>query len=289
MSSPFAAHKRQALVRVIVGAALVVSGVQVEEQVFSFCMVLIGVFFCASALTRLIRIKAAEARPEWYQAYSEAKQSTLPRQLFSLLLSVAEVDGRAGEQERALVRRFLLERFRDPQTVADLSSWNSSVGGDDIHALATSLKRTLSPGERETVFFWCCQITFVDRTFESQEHQALQDVSRGLGIPAQHARLIFHHAKARFLNAGERSGSTGGSRPNQGPSIDPTRSAALKALGLEPDASTEDVRKRHRELVKLFHPDAHTHLGPVAAEEAEKRFREIQSAYEALLPSTKTS
>ncbi len=38
----------------------------------------------------------------------------------------------------------------------------------------------------------------------------------------------------------------------------------------------------HRQLVKQFHPDKHAHLGPVAAKEAEERFREVQSAYELL-------
>lgn len=291
MTSPFAVHKQRAMIRVVVGAVIVVLGVQAQGQIASFFFVLGGVYLCATALTRLIRIKAVESQPEWYQAYAEFSRATLPRQLFALLLAVAEVDGQAGEQERALVRRFLLERFRDPQTVADLSNWQASSGvSTQINALATSLRKILNPGERETVFFWCCQITFADRKFETEEHRALQEVARGLGIPSQHARLVFHHAKARFLNAGEREGTRPGrAGPDHGPTLDPTRAGALAALGLEPDASTQEIRKRHRQLVKRFHPDAHTHLGPVAAEEAEKRFREIQSAYEALLGGTKVS
>ena len=65
------------------------------------------------------------------------------------------------------------------------------------------------------------------------------------------------------------------------PSGDP-RKRALDTLGLEENASPQDIRARHRELVKRHHPDAHVHLGPVAAEEAAARFREIQEAYEML-------
>ena len=157
-----------------------------------------------------------------------------------------------------------------------------------ISALATSLRRVLNARERETVFFWCCQVTFADKRFQQGEQDALQKVARGLTIPAHHARLLFHHAKARFLNEGERAGTggsqqSGWSRPT---GVDNTRRRALQTLGLDESATAAQIRKRHRELVKRHHPDAHTHLGPIAAEDAAARFREIQEAYEALQSGT---
>lgn len=285
MTSPFWEHKRQAGLRVFFGAALIVIGVQMRTPFAGFFLVLAGVYMCAGALTRLIRIQAIESRPEWYRAYTEFNRATLPRQLFYLLLSVAEVDGRAGDKERAVVRQFLLERFSDPATIADLSNWEAAgVPRGQISALATSLRRVLNARERETVFFWCCQVTFADQQFQQGEHEALQQVARGLGIPAQHARLLFHHAKARFLGEGERRAGSGQSSSSWGRpgGTSTARSRAFQILGLEEGATPEQIRKRHRELVKRHHPDAHSHLGPLAAEDAAKRFREIQAAYEAL-------
>ncbi|XP_061871321.1 dnaJ homolog subfamily C member 22 [Colius striatus] len=54
---------------------------------------------------------------------------------------------------------------------------------------------------------------------------------------------------------------------------------AYKVLGLPAGSSTEDVHRSYRELVKLWHPDHNRHR----AEEAEKRFIELQEAYEELL------
>jgi curved DNA-binding protein CbpA len=59
--------------------------------------------------------------------------------------------------------------------------------------------------------------------------------------------------------------------------------AALATLGLPADATPEQIRKRHRELVRRFHPDAQPNLGPVAQREATERFTAIQRAYETLL------
>ena len=53
-------------------------------------------------------------------------------------------------------------------------------------------------------------------------------------------------------------------------------------IGLPPDASPEQIRRRHRELVRKFHPDAQPNLGPVAQKEATERFQAIQRAYELL-------
>ena len=58
------------------------------------------------------------------------------------------------------------------------------------------------------------------------------------------------------------------------------RLSFLESLEEEAKELKDEIRSRHRELVKVHHPDAHAHLGPVAAQEATERFREIQSAYE---------
>ncbi|XP_032994683.1 dnaJ homolog subfamily C member 22 [Lacerta agilis] len=53
---------------------------------------------------------------------------------------------------------------------------------------------------------------------------------------------------------------------------------AFKVLGIHGDATPEEIHKSYRELVKLWHPDHNRHR----AEEAERRFIEVQAAYELL-------
>jgi curved DNA-binding protein CbpA len=55
------------------------------------------------------------------------------------------------------------------------------------------------------------------------------------------------------------------------------RGSAYKLFGLSPGASEEEIRKRYRELVKKFHPDVNKDAN------AEKKFIEIQTAYEELM------
>jgi DnaJ-domain-containing protein 1 len=283
MSSEFAIHKLRAGLLAIFGLAMLAAATAVPARNLAFVVGVVGVYCAGRGLTRLIRIQAVEQNMEWVRAYNEFRHASLPRRVFLLLLAVAEIDGAAADEEREMVRRFVLERFTDPLTTTDLlASEPRHVAADQIGTLASALRRMLSPAERETIFHWACQITFADRVFKPQEQAALQAVARGLGIRAQHARIIFHHAKARFLNRDEASGP----RPDPArarPWVSSERQRALATLGLDETADVNQIRRRHRELAKRYHPDAHTHLGPIAAEEASKRFREIQTAYELLV------
>lgn len=54
-------------------------------------------------------------------------------------------------------------------------------------------------------------------------------------------------------------------------------------LGVRSDASPEEIKKAYRQLVSKYHPDKVGHLGDEFKELAERRFKEIQSAYNTLM------
>lgn len=51
-----------------------------------------------------------------------------------------------------------------------------------------------------------------------------------------------------------------------------------KILGVDRNASQEEIKKAYRQKVKEWHPDRHREN----KEEAERKFKEIQEAYEVL-------
>ncbi len=258
------------------------------------CLVLAGIvgfalWLSARNVIQLIRAAAMEhehssqVREEFRRQFHRA--TTLPRQVFMLLLGVAEVDGASDRQERELVRQFVLQRFTSPVDANDLRVWEAArVPREQLPNLAAVMRGMLSNSECDTVFAWCCLVAFADGSFNPEEHMALQEIARGFGMEPYHARRIFHHARQSHLRGAtgadfDRQGAPGGSQPRGAVS---GRLQALAVLGLEEGTTAEEIRSRHRELVKRYHPDKHVHLGPVAAKEAEERFREVQAAYEVL-------
>ena len=57
-----------------------------------------------------------------------------------------------------------------------------------------------------------------------------------------------------------------------------------KILGIHRNASAEEIRKAYRQLANKYHPDKVSHLGDEFRELAERRFKEIQRAYQELKP-----
>lgn len=53
-----------------------------------------------------------------------------------------------------------------------------------------------------------------------------------------------------------------------------------EVLGIAPTAKKEEIQSAYRKLVSQYHPDKVAHLGKEFQELAERRFKEIQAAYE---------
>lgn len=182
-----------------------------------------------------------------------------------LLRAVVRADDVVTEEEQALLRSFLGERFGpDFAFQGAFGGDPPQPGGSDLKELASQLASSLSRSECETVLDWCCQLASADGRVTEVEVAHLEPIARGLGLAQR--ELLRLLARDRRANSSE-----GGEPPLMG-----------EVLGLPPGATQEAIHARYRELVREFHPDRHEHLGEQAAREAEARFLEIRRAYEAL-------
>ncbi|MFN6193336.1 MAG: TerB family tellurite resistance protein [Planctomycetota bacterium] len=265
----------------------------------SVLVAFVGFRVALAAAAPMARLVALQRRA--HTAWSDAARNTfvrasLPRRIYYLLASVAAADGPMSAAERQAIRHFVLERFADPVQAADLRDWEAQpFPVDDRTGLAARIAMGLEQPELDSLFCWCCFVAFADGRYNDAENDALRQVAAGLGLGAARARMLFQLARAQQLR-GERAGdgrSNGrnddgrrGGRSGSGPATAPppadARRRALDELGLPVDATPAQIRKRHRELVRKFHPDAQPHLGPVAQREATERFTAIQRAYETL-------
>lgn len=240
----------------------------------------LGFYLALSSITPIVRLLTLESRTRraWSEAATEAfARASLPRRIYYLLAAVAEVDGPMSAAERETVRQFVRERFFGTESAEELRLWETHpLRVDDRTGLAARIAFGLDETELDSLFCWCCLVAFADRNYREPEHRALQEVAKGLGLPAARARMLFHLAKAQHLRGESRERTT---RATDGMS---DKARALSVLGLPADANQETIRRRHRELVRRFHPDTQPHLGPVAQREATERFQEIQRAYETL-------
>ena len=269
--------------------------------VVDFAIGLLGfaiAFLSVSPLVRSFSVQHKLGAAWGKDASSSFLRATIEEQVACLLLGVAAADGAPGERERKLVRQFLLARFPSDQTRAQIDHLLATTKPpNDLELLAKALALRLADNECATLYSWCCLVAFADGHLHPHEARVLQAIARGFAIPPRHAQFLFEYAQnsaraardqdawrdAQDSTGSQRQGSQHGRRaaPTQRDYGTP-RERALQTLGLPADATKEQIRQRHRELVRKFHPDAHQRLGPVAQQEAAERFKAIQRAYEEL-------
>ncbi len=75
----------------------------------------------------------------------------------------------------------------------------------------------------------------------------------------------------------EREQTSGGPREQESP-----QKNAYAVLGVGRDASPEEIKQAFRRLANKYHPDKVSHMGDEFRELAERRFKEIQEAYQKL-------
>lgn len=77
-------------------------------------------------------------------------------------------------------------------------------------------------------------------------------------------------------------GAQAGSGPNQGDAPSQPRDP-YQTLEVSPDAPLEEIRSRYRELLLRYHPDRVQHLGKEFQELADRRTKELNAAFAAVL------
>ena len=117
----------------------------------------------------------------------------------------------------------------------------------------------------------------------------LPDALLGLG---QLDDLLVAYLAWRFFFASrpDRSGSAPGDRGSHAERERPAHNAngpqsPHDILGVPKNASRDEIKAAYRKRVNQYHPDKVAHLGEEFQHLAEKRFKEIQQAFDALMQS----
>ena len=194
---------------------------------------------------------------------NETFGNTEPKRDFNVTLlvlsaAVMKADGNVKRSELDYVKRFFVQNFGQERAENYIKMLREILQKDyNIYEVSQQVGRYMDYSTRLQLLHYLFGIAESDGVVSPQELSVINTISDYMGI----TNSDFASVKAMFIKETD---------------------SAYKILGIEPSATDEEVKKAYREMAKKNHPDLVSNLGDEVRKAAEKKFQEINGAYETI-------
>lgn len=213
-------------------------------------------------------------RPKPRSDRERTSEGDLHMALLVLIAAVMKADGRVTHSELDYVKAFLRKNYSEKKSLELLSALRDILKQDiPLVQVCRQVKDNTDYTTRYHMFDFLVGLAAADNEFSSEEHSRLNSIRIGLGINM--SDYLSMCARYGFDYASNSGYSQQAARPVY--AKDP-----FKVLGLESNATDDEVKKAYRRLAMKYHPDKVASLGEEMQKNAAAQFREINEAYEAI-------
>ncbi len=178
--------------------------------------------------------------------------------LLVLTAAVMKADGNVKRSELDYVKRFFLQNFGQERAENYIKMLREILEKEyNLYEVSQQVGRYMDYSSRLQLLHYLFGIADADGRVSPEELSVINTISDYMGI----TNSDFQSVKAMFIKETD---------------------SAYKILGVDANASDEEVKKAYREMAKKNHPDLVSNLGEEVREAAEKKFQEINAAYESI-------
>ena len=181
--------------------------------------------------------------------------------LLVLSAAVMKADGNVKKSELDYVKRFFLQNFGQEKAEKSIKMLRGILDKDyNLYEVSSQVGRYMDYSSRLQLLHYLFGIASADGFVSDQETDVIHAISSSMGVVESDYASI----KAMFVRKESVSQN------------------AYTILGVDPSATDEEVKKAYREMAKKNHPDLVSNLGEEVRLAAEKKFQEINQAYETI-------
>lgn len=178
-----------------------------------------------------------------------------------IITKVCMADGSVSPAERKTIHTFFEKALgyqgAELQFIDALMEETQRVN-PDLYQVCKAFDQFAGHEQRLLLLDLVYQVATADHVITPEEEEVIGTITGAMGIGVDERERI----KARYSPA--------------------KRKDHYAALGVEPSAGNDVIKKAYRQLASQYHPDKVAHLGPELIKFAEAKFREINEAYSAL-------
>lgn len=189
-------------------------------------------------------------------AYQRTRPGDFSASLLVLAAAVMKADGSVKKAELEYVKAFFIKQFGLGKTKELLLLLRKILKQDvPLREVSFQVRQNMNYSARLQLVHFLFGIAKADGDFDQQELSTIHRISTYLGIK----HTDFLSMKAMFVK---------------------DVSSDYKVLGLDSNASDEEVKKAYRKMAMKYHPDKVSHLGKDVQKAAKQKFQKVQQSYD---------
>lgn len=172
------------------------------------------------------------------------------------------------------INSYLLREFRDVYYDFKESYLHSLKYPVSEKSLAAWLNKNLrSVEDKKRIVWFVVELALWDGKLNTPEYRSILALITALGLQKdEFESYIYSHQRSE-----QKQNTT------QSSASDELEVHYFKVLGLEQGSSPEMIKTAYRRLVKMVHPDRHSHASPEVQQQYATQFQQIKEAYDYLI------
>lgn len=184
------------------------------------------------------------------------RQQDFSASLLVLSAAVMKANGNVKKSELEFVKRFFLNNFGQEQAEKYILTLREILKQDiNLYDVCQQIGRYMNYSSKLQLLHYLFGIALADGLVDDMEIGVINTISGYIGLSS----YDFESIKAMFVKKEDDS---------------------YAILGITSSATDEEVKKAYREMAKKNHPDKVAYLGEDVRKAAEKKFQEINDAYD---------
>ncbi len=239
---------------------------------------LITIFVIIYIFRKLFSQSSAESQ----QQTQTTNDSTFRTALLHILAAEMMADGRVTKSELDVVKQVLIVQFGEEGAKTALLELREILKTNiNTRQAAIQMGMTLSYTAKLQVVQILCDIAAADGIVTDSEVATIRGIAYNMGVSNIDTQRILSklniNGNYTYGNRNYNNDYTSGHTTQNNTS---SLAEAYKTLGITSEATNAELKEAYRNLAKKYHPDRVASQGENAQKEAEKKFKEIQTAYE---------
>jgi DnaJ like chaperone protein len=178
--------------------------------------------------------------------------------LLVLVASIMKADGKVLKSELDYVKKYFIQAFGSDSALEAMQMLRDILKQNiPLRDVSIQIKNRMDYSSRLQLLHFLYGIALADGKIDTAEIQTIEQIAYYLGISSTDSGSI----KNMFVK---------------------TTDSAYIILGVNKNATNEEIKKAYRSLAVKYHPDKVSYLGEDIKNKAKEKFQQINEAYETI-------